>query len=36
MALTNTEILRAVLPNIGLPVNPDGTYRIGVIRLLLW
>ena len=30
MALTNTEILRAVLPNIGLPVNPDGIYRIGV------
>lgn len=30
MALTNTEILRAILPNIGLPVNPDGTYRIGV------
>jgi len=30
MALINTEILRAVMPNIGLPVNPDGTYRIGV------
>ena len=30
MALINTEILRAILPNIGLPVNPDGTYRIGV------
>ena len=30
MALTNAEILRAVLPNIGLPVNLDGSYRIGV------
>ena len=30
MALTNVEILRAILPNIGLPANPDGTYRIGV------
>lgn len=30
MALTIAEILRAVNPNIGLPVNPDGTYRIGV------
>ena len=30
MALTNAEILRAIMPNIGLPVNPDGTYRIGV------
>ncbi len=30
MALTNAEILRAILPNIGLPQNPDGSYRIGV------
>ncbi|MCK5018853.1 MAG: hypothetical protein KAS32_17455 [Candidatus Peribacteraceae bacterium] len=30
MALINAEILRAILPNIGLPVNLDGTYRIGV------
>jgi len=30
MALTNVEILRAILPNIGLPQNPDGSYRIGV------
>ena len=30
MALTITEILRAVNPNIGLVVNPDGSYRIGV------
>jgi len=30
MALINTEILRAIIPNIGLPANPDGTYRIGV------
>ena len=30
MALTITEILRAVMPNIGLVVNPDGSYRIGV------
>lgn len=30
MALTNIEFLRAILPNIGLPQNPDGSYRIGV------
>ena len=30
MALTIAEILRAVNPNIGLVVNPDGSYRIGV------
>ena len=30
MALTITEILRAVNPNVGLVVNPDGTYRVGV------
>ena len=30
MALTITEWLRAVNPNIGLVVNPDGSYRIGV------
>ena len=30
MALTINEILRAVNPNIGLVVNPDGSYRIGV------
>jgi len=30
MALTIGEILRAVNPNIGLVVNPDGSYRIGV------
>ncbi len=30
MALNIAEILRAVTPNIGLVVNPDGTYRIGV------
>ena len=30
MALTIAEILRAVNPNIGLVVNLDGTYRIGV------
>lgn len=30
MALTIAEILRAVNPNIGLPVNLDGSYRIGV------
>jgi len=30
MALTITEILRSVLPNVGLVVNPDGSYRIGV------
>ena len=30
MSLTIVEFLRAVMPNIGLPVNPDGSYRIGV------
>jgi len=30
MALTIAEILRSVNPNIGLVVNPDGSYRIGV------
>ncbi len=30
MALTIVEILRAVMPNIGLPQNPDGSFRIGV------
>ncbi len=30
MALTNAEILRVLNPDIGLPINPDGTYRIGV------
>jgi len=30
MALTIAEFLRAVNPNIGLVVNPDGSYRIGV------
>ncbi len=30
MALTVAEILRSVMPNIGLVVNPDDTYRIGV------
>jgi len=30
MTLTITEILRNINPNIGLVVNPDGSYRIGV------
>ncbi len=30
MALTIVEFLKAVNPNIGLVVNPDGSYRIGV------
>lgn len=30
MTLTIAEFLRAVNPNIGLVVNPDGSYRIGV------
>ena len=30
MALTVTEIIRAIVPYIGLVVNPDGSYRIGV------
>ncbi len=30
MALTITNWLRAFNPNIGLVVNPDGSYRIGV------
>lgn len=30
MALTVTEYLRATMPNIGLVVNADGSYRIGV------
>uniref|UniRef100_A0A6M3IWN0 Uncharacterized protein n=1 Tax=viral metagenome TaxID=1070528 RepID=A0A6M3IWN0_9ZZZZ len=30
MALTIVEYLRSVNPNIGLVMNPDGSYRIGV------
>ena len=30
MALTISEIIRAVNPNIGLVINPDGSFRIGV------
>ena len=30
MALNVVEFLRSVNPNIGLVVNPDGSYRIGV------
>lgn len=30
MVLTIGELLRSVNPNIGLIVNPDGSYRIGV------
>ena len=30
MALTVAEILRAVNPNVGLVVNPDGSFRFGV------
>jgi len=30
MALAITEIIRNILPNIGVVVNPDGTYRVGV------
>jgi len=30
MVLAITELLRAVNPNMGLVVNPDGSYRIGV------
>ena len=30
MALTIVEFLRMVNPNIGLPQNPDGSFRIGV------
>lgn len=30
MAITAVEFIRALLPNIGLPQNADGSYRIGV------
>ena len=30
MALTIGDVLRTVIPNIGLAANPDGSYRIGV------